>query len=304
MEFGKVTADELDKLDFTLPADPLENFEVLNHPRKGDLQFYVGSTKWTHPEWVGTWYPKGTKSTQFLERYAQLFNSIELNTTYYRMPTYTQTNDWRSKVNKDFKFCPKFVDQITHIRRLNNTDGLVNEFLEGISGFGDTLGPVLFMPHPGMGPKSIDTIIKFLEALPDDFSVAIELRHKDWFIDGASFNQLCKALEHYKQGMVITDTAGRRDCVHMRLSNRSAMIRFVGNDLHPSDYARIDQWVKRIATWKDKGIETIYFFIHEPDEALVPDLSFYLIQQINANLGLSLTPPKSHSSQSLFDKID
>jgi uncharacterized protein YecE (DUF72 family) len=304
MEFGKVTADELDKLDFTLPADPFENKDVLKQQHHiSDFKFYFGSTKWTHPEWVGNWYPKGTKSPQFLEQYAQLFNSIELNATYYRMPTFKQTSDWRSKVNKDFRFCPKFVDQITHIRRLTNTDELVNEFLEGISGFGDNLGPILFMPHPGMGPKSVDTILKFLEALPTEFSVSIELRHKDWFTD-VGFKHLCQTLERLNHGTVITDTAGRRDCVHMRLCSTSAMIRFVGNDLHPTDYSRIDQWTERMALWKEMGINTIYFFIHEPDEALVPELSNYLIQQVNTKLDLSLPLPKSPEAPSLFDKID
>lgn len=302
MEFGKVTADELDKLDFTLPTDPFENKDILNqHPGSSDFKFYYGSTKWTHPEWVGNWYPKGTKSTAFLEQYAQLFNSIELNTTYYRMPTFKQTSDWRSKVNKSFKFCPKFVDQITHIKRLNNTERLVNEFLEGISGFGDNLGPILFMPHPGMGPKHVDTIINFLEALPNDLPLAAELRHQDWFSNTSAFELLCKTLHRLNQGTVITDTAGRRDCVHMRLSNHSAMIRFVGNYLHPTDYSRIDQWTERMATWKAMGITTIYFFIHEPDEALVPELSCYLIQKVNAMLGLALPLPKSPETPSLFD---
>lgn len=302
MEFGKVSVDELDTIDFNLPSDPRNNSAILKqHLQNSTFQFYYGSTKWTHPEWVGKWYPKGTKSSAFLEQYAQLFNSIELNTTYYRMPTYKQTSDWRSKVNKGFQFCPKFVDQITHIKRLNNAERLVDEFLDGISGLGENLGPVLFMPHPGMGPKHVETILKFLEALPKNLQLAIELRQKDWFTDAAALDVLCKTLEHNNQGTVITDTAGRRDCLHMRLCNRSAMIRFVGNDLHPSDYSRVDQWVERMAEWRAMGIESIYFFIHEPDETRVPELSYYLIKEVNARLGLSLPLPKSPETPSLFD---
>jgi uncharacterized protein YecE (DUF72 family) len=304
MEFGRATLDELVRIEFILPPDPEENTSFLNpYKTNQPIRFYFGTTKWTFPEWVGTWYPKGTKSARFLEAYAQQFNSIELNATYYRMPTFKQTSDWRNKVGNNFRFCPKFVDQITHIKRLKDTDALLNEFLEGISGFGDTLGPVLFMPHPGMGPKHLETIEKFLESLPQDFQVALELRHPDWFTNPDIFRQLGSILENHQRSTAITDTAGRRDCLHMRVTSPTAMIRFVGNDLHPTDYTRIDQWIDRIALWHQKGLQELYFFLHEPDEALVPELAYYLIKQVNAKLGLSIPLPHMHQSSSLFDNI-
>jgi uncharacterized protein YecE (DUF72 family) len=306
MEFGRVPVEELERIDFSLPSDPASNRELSRNGYQAEnkFYFYYGSTKWSYPEWIGRWYPKGTKSGQFLERYAQLFNSIELNATYYRMPTYKQTHDWKNKVRESFRFCPKFVDQITHIRRLRETQSLVNEFLEGISGFGENLGPVLFMPHPAMGPKHLDTIIQFLDSIPREIPVAVELRHQDWFTEKTVFNQLCRELENQNRSTVITDTAGRRDCIHMQLTSRTVMIRFVGNDLHPTDYTRIDQWVARIKQWKDHGIQKIYFFVHQQDETLVPELSYYLVKQLNTRLGLSITSPEPFQTNLLFDKID
>ena len=87
---------------------------------------------------------------------------------------------------------------------------------------------------------------------------------------------------------MITDTAGRRDCVHMYLTVPKAFIRFVGNSLDNSDYTRIDDWVKRINYWLDNGLEELYFFMHMHDETYSPELSSYLIDKLNTVCGLSL----------------
>jgi uncharacterized protein YecE (DUF72 family) len=86
----------------------------------------------------------------------------------------------------------------------------------------------------------------------------------------------------------------------MRLTSATAMIRFVGNDLHPTDYTRIDQWIDRICQWKEKGLQEIYFFLHEPDESLVPELAHHLIEQINSRLGITVRLPQLHAAPGLF----
>ena len=72
---------------------------------------------------------------------------------------------------------------------------------------------------------------------------------------------------------MITDVAGRRDVCHLRLTSGKTLIRFVGNGLHPSDYERIRDWSNRLTEWTDKGLSEIYFFTHEPDNLLAPDLA-------------------------------
>jgi len=92
-------------------------------------------------------------------------------------------------------------------------------------------------------------------------------------------------------GYVITDTAGRRDCVHMYLTVPKAFIRFVGNSLDATDYTRIDSWVERIKYWLDNGLEELYFFMHMHDETYSPELSSYLVDKLNSSCGLSLQEP-------------
>jgi uncharacterized protein YecE (DUF72 family) len=293
MEFGKVSPEELELVDFKLPPDREETTRILKATGgKNKPQIYVGCAKWGRKDWVGKIYPKGTKEADFLGEYAKRFNCIELNATFYRMPTKSQTSGWKNKVGNDFMFCPKFTNTITHIRRLKGTDELVDRFLEGINGFKESLGPIFLMPHPGMGPKTAETIDTFIASLPDDVDLFVELRHDEWFEDKEAFQNIFSILEKHKAGAIITDASGRRDCVHMRLTTPEAFIRFVGNGLHPTDYTRIDDWVQRIKQWMDQGIEKVYFFMHQHEELHSPELCRYLIQQLNKHCGTKIREPE------------
>lgn len=303
MEFGKVTPEELAGIDFTLPPDRAETTALLSRNKRSDqkTKVYVGCAKWGRKDWVGKIYPKGTKEADFLSHYARHFSCIELNATFYRMPTESQTTGWRSKVGKDFQFCPKFTDQITHIRRLKDVQQLTDRFLEGIAGFGENLGPVFLMPHPGMGPKTLDTLEAFVQALPSDIRLFVELRHTEWFADPEAFEKVFGMLEKHQAGVIITDASGRRDCVHMRLTTPEAFIRFVGNGLHPTDYTRIDDWVKRIKKWMGEGIDKIYFFMHQHEELHSPELCKYLIGQLNKHCGTEIPEPVFVPRDELFE---
>jgi uncharacterized protein YecE (DUF72 family) len=289
MEFGKIDENLLDSIDFTLPPDPPENKKVLKGA-KAKTKFYIGCAKWGRKDWVGKLYPKGSKEKDFLELYAHIFNSIEFNATFYKAPTVAQVETWKSKVPKGFLFCPKFPQTITHLRRLNNTRFEVDEFLKAITAFGDSMGPIFLLPNPQMSPKNLETIKHFITELPKDIDVFLELRHADWYKDGYN-KELYNFLYKAKRGTIITDAAGRRDCVHMHLSTPEAFIRFVGNSLHPTDYKRIDDWVQRIKMWMEQGLKTCYFFMHQHEELHSPELIKYFIEQLNHHCGLSIKAP-------------
>ncbi len=90
---------------------------------------------------------------------------------------------------------------------------------------------------------------------------------------------------------MITDVAGRRDVLHMRLTAPIAFIRFVSNGLHPKDYQRADAWAERIAAWAAKGLQELYFFVHSPDEQTSPEMMAYVIGRFNEKLGAGLRLP-------------
>jgi uncharacterized protein YecE (DUF72 family) len=289
MEFGKIEQSDLASVSFTLPPDHPDTTAVLAK-RKGKkkTEIFIGCAKWGRKDWVGTLYPPKTKEADFLNHYATHFNCIELNSTFYRMPTVAQITNWKNKVGNDFKFCPKFVDKITHLRRLKNVKELTDEFLTAISAFDKNLGPIFLMPHPQMGPKTLDTIQSFIESMPTEIELFIELRHTEWYSNAEAYNKAFSLFNKLKTGSIITDASGRRDCAHMRLTTPQAFVRFVGNGLHPSDYTRIDDWVQRIKQWMEQGIERIWFFMHQHEELHSPELCRYLIPEINKHCGTNI----------------
>ncbi len=289
MEFGKVTSEQLEQTDFTLPPDPEANSKVLQ-PFEGKTKFYIGCAKWGHNDWAGRLYPKKAKPKDFLQHYAQIFNCIEFNTVYYRMPFPSDVWQWKAKVPEGFLFCPKFTDVITHKKRLKNVEWETGKYLEAITEFKDNLGPIFLMPHPQMSPKQLDTLFSFIEAFPKDLSMFVELRSPLWYKDGYH-KELYDFLVQQQRGTIITDATGRRDCVHMHLSTNECFIRFVGNSLHPTDYTRIDEWVQRIKQWTEQGLKTCYFFMHQHEELHSPELIKYLIEELNKHIDTGLKPP-------------
>lgn len=301
MEFGKVSDAELEQVNFKLPKDPQVTTDVLKKG-KGKTKFMVGCAKWGRKDWIGKLYPPGSKEKDFLKLYARLFNCIEFNATFYKSPTPGQVAKWKEKVPKGFKFFPKFPQTITHLKRLKNTKNEVDAFLGAIHEFKDNLGPIFLMPHPQLGPKQIESLEAFIEDFPEDVELFVELRHPDWYSSKEGYSQeLFEFLRRHKRGTIITDAAGRRDCVHMHLTTPECFIRFVGNSLHETDYKRIDDWVKRIKKWMDEGLEKCYFFMHQHEELHSPELIKYFIEELNKKTGTDIEPPKMlYENNTLF----
>jgi len=295
MEFGRVTDAELMNVDFTLPPDPELTVKTLAAAKgSGDLKVHVGCAKWGRKEWLGKIYPPKTKDANFLDEYVKHFDSIELNATFYNVYPPETIAKWAAKaaVNPNFKFCPKFSQSISHIRRLKNADDITTEYYRGIMAFGDQLGPLFLQLADNYAPKSLPDLRVYLEQLPKDVPVFLEVRHKEWFavpeMRAAFFNML----HELKIGAVITDASGRRDVVHMELPTPHAFIRFVGNSLHPTDYARCDEWVDRIAKWAEMGLQSVWFFMHQHDERYSPELADYVVEKLNARLDLNILRPQ------------
>ncbi|MBN8782387.1 MAG: hypothetical protein ABS85_07110 [Sphingobacteriales bacterium SCN 48-20] len=299
MEFGRVNENELKKIDFSLPPDPAMNKLVLKGKPLKRPHIYVGCAKWGRQEWVGKIYPAKTKEKDFLEHYVKHYNSIELNATHYKIYGETGIAKWAEKAKgRDFLFCPKMYQGVTHRGALNGKDFISNEFFRGIMAFGKHLGPIFIQVSDTFSPKRKTELFSYLESLPKDLSFFLEVRHPDWFTKESE--ELFGFLHKQKIGAVITDTAGRRDCAHMHLTIPKTFIRFVGNSLHPSDYPRIDAWVKRIKKWLDNGMKKVYFFMHMHDEATSPELTVYLAEKLE-KVGITIPQPQFVAGQqSLF----
>lgn len=303
MDFGKL--DNIDAVDFTLPPDRLETdqlFSELHHKPTKHPDFFVGCAKWGREDWIGQVYPEGTKEKDFFAIYAKNFNAIELNATHYRTPTSKTVLDWKSKVDKDFRFSPKFPQTISHFKRLKNAHDATMSFYDAMKLFEENLGTSFLQLPPNFGPKNYLDFEKYIDDLPTDLKVCVEFRHKDWFIDSPVVNEAFQMMKEKKVGTVITDAAGRRDCVHQWLTTDEAFIRFVGNGLHPTDYTRTIDWAHRIKDWLDKGLKTVYYYMHQHDERHTPVLIDYAIKELNKVCQTKLQEPRLLGKvSSLFD---
>jgi uncharacterized protein YecE (DUF72 family) len=302
MEFGRVPATELEQINFSLPKEPLINNIILSGKSITHPKIYLGCAKWGRPEWVGKIYPQKTKEKDFLEHYIKHYNCIELNATHYKVYDEKMIQKWANKVGEgDFLFCPKMYQGVTHRGSLADKDFITTEFLKGIMAFQQYLGPIFVQVSDTFSPKRKEELFRYLDSLPKDVQFFLEVRHVDWFADKIIMEELCVTLKAMNMGLVITDTAGRRDCAHMALTLPKAFIRYVGNSLHTSDYTRVDAWIQRMKYWLDNGLEELYFFMHMHDEATSPELTVYLVDQMNAILGTHLKKPQFVPKQnSLF----
>ena len=293
MEFGRVPEDELNSIDFSLPAEPAFNKKILKGKPAKEPRVYLGCAKWGRTEWVGKIYPLKTKEKDFLDHYVQHYNSIELNATHYKVYGAAGIGKWAAKASgKDFKFCPKMYQGVTHRGNLKGKEFITTEFLRGIVAFEKHLGPIFVQVNETFSPKRRDELFTYLKSLPTDLQFFLEVRHPDWFGKEDIRNELFNTLREMNMGAVITDTSGRRDCAHMHLPISKAFIRYVGNSLHKTDFTRSDAWVKRIKYWLENGLQEIYFFMHMHDEATSPELTVYLVDKLNKECGLNLIKPK------------
>ena len=305
MEFGKL--QDITNVDFSLKPEPAGNARVLartGNPAEATA-IYIGCTGWSMREWVGKVYPPGTKTKDYLRAYSAQFNTIEFNTTHYRIPDPGTVRKWCEESAADFKFCPKIPQSVSHRGDLGAGTGQLEAFAEAIQGLEEKLGSCFLQLPPYFGPDRLGVLQNFLERFPNHLPLAVEFRHPDWFLPEGEA-QAFSLLEAFGAAAVITDVAGRRDVAHMRLSAPFSMVRFVGNGLHPTDYTRIDAWVERLAQWCAQGLRELFFFPHEPDNLLAPDLSVYLLEKIRETIpgvqvrGPRLLPPGAGAQMELF----
>jgi uncharacterized protein YecE (DUF72 family) len=305
MEFGRV--EGLEEVDFSLPAEPAFNKKILKGKSSGNPKVYVGCAKWGRAEWVGKIYPPKTKEKDFLKQYVQHYNCIELNATYHKLYGEPGIRKWAEQAKgKDFLFCPKMYQGVTHKGKLNAKHPFVNEFFRGVAAFEKHLGPVFVQVNDTFSPRRKQELFDFMAGLPKGLQFFLEVRHPDWFAKEKEREDMFIFLRDHNIGAVITDTAGRRDCAHMHLTIPKAFIRYVGNSLHPTDYTRVDVWVQRMKYWLGHGLEELYFFMHMHDEATSPELTVYLVDKMNKECGLNLVKPKfldggSSPQKGLFD---
>lgn len=293
MDFGRLAS--VDPVQFVLP--PMDaRFPFFSQGTKepgktGRLR--VGAPIWSCPEWVGGVYPPGTRPKDFLKHYSRWCESIELNSTFYGIPSDRTIAQWREAVPDDFKFVVKLPQTLSHGPNLVAQSTL----WRSLQGFGDRLGMVFLQLPPGWSVERFPELERFLDSVPSTVQIAVEFRHTSWFQHQRLRYPVYELFRHRGVSVVISDVAGRRDVLHASLPVPRVMIRFVGNEQHPSDRTRLQDWKNRIREWFDHGVQEIDFFIHQK----IPENMPVTINAFRADCAEWLA---ARSSQGLFTRSD
>jgi uncharacterized protein YecE (DUF72 family) len=179
-------------------------------------QIYIGTSGWVYKEWANDFY-HGLKPRQHFPFYATQFPTVEINATFYRLPNLSTVHGWRAKAPAGFIFAVKGSRFITHIKRLNQLENSVGNFIRRLQPLKDKLGPMLWQLPPNFKPD-LPRLESFLKRLPAKFSHAIEFRHPDWFADETftllkKYQVACVSMSSLRMPLNFTVTA---DFIYLR----------------------------------------------------------------------------------------
>jgi uncharacterized protein YecE (DUF72 family) len=226
---------------------------------------------------VGPFYPDGTRPADLLPVYARAFDSVEIDSTFYAIPASKTVRSWAQRTPADFLFSLKLPQEISHERRLRNSDELAAEFFEHARELGPKLGPVLIQLGPDFGPEELPAVAQLLPKLPKDIRFAIEFRQRRWIHDG-----ILALLAEHNVALVLSDGRWIPRKQMLALAEQPTAdfvyVRWMGPDQSIVDYSRIqvdrsrelEAWAEVLLAAADRGREVFgyvsnHFSGHAPE---------------------------------------
>ncbi len=214
--------------------------------------FWVGTSGYNYPEWKGTFYPATLPAAKMLEFYAARFPTVEINYTFYRMPTEKLVAGWAQGTPSPYRITLKAPQRITHIGRLKNCGQLVRAFC-GVAGtLGDKLGALLFQLPPNM-KKDVGLLSALLDELPPGARPAFEFRHLSWFDD-----EVMAALTTRRAALCVADS--EKLSAPVRITAGFGYFRLRDEGYTRRDIAR---WAETIARATTACTDVFVYFKHE-----------------------------------------
>ncbi|MCL4355911.1 MAG: DUF72 domain-containing protein [Thaumarchaeota archaeon] len=231
----------------------------------------IGCSGWSYKDWDGVFYPKWLASEDYLSFYSKVFNCVEVDSSFYRIPSQFMVSKWRSNTPVGFVFSPKLPKKITHEKKLEDSESTLMYFYSVMSKLKEKLGPIAIQLPPSVKLSTHQDILKeFLSTLSPEFKHAIEFRHRSWFTPEV-YSLLRKnnvsmiwALNQY----VESPPEATADFVYLRMVGDREITEFTGVQKDRSE--NMDRWATSVKENASK-FESGYVFFNNHFAGFSPE---------------------------------
>ncbi len=237
---------------------------------------HIGCSGWNYRDWRGAIYPEGLPARRWLERYSELFDTVEVNNTFYRLPSHSAVKTWAEQTPRHFVFAVKVSRYLTHVKRLKTIDAGTNRFFDPLEALvtARKLGPVLWQ-LPANFRRDDDRLGAALEGLPSGRH-CFEFRHPSWFAD-----DVYALLRRHKVALVIGDHPERPFQTH-EITASWTYVRFhYGRRGRRGNYSEreLEVWKRRIAAWRSR-LE-VYAYFDNDWQGIAPRNARWLAERLS-----------------------
>jgi uncharacterized protein YecE (DUF72 family) len=231
-------------------------------------RFRIGTSGWHYKHWLGRFYPPDLAPIEMLSHYACYFDTVEINNSFYALPTETTVTNWRKKVRENFCFAVKGSRYLTHMKKLKDPEEGIERFFSVFQHMREKIGPILFQLPPRFknNPSRLDT---FLTALPKKYRYVVEFRDPDWHKE-----EIYSILRQHQTAFCIYDRGGFTS--PMPITTDFTYVRFHGAATDRGNYSNqtLQQWASKIRQWSD--LKKIYVYFNNDWEGYAINNAFTL----------------------------
>lgn len=214
----------------------------------------VGTSGWVYNHWREIFYPRDLRQADWLSYYTRKFDTVEINYSFYRLPSEDAFDRWREQAPPGFLYAVKASRYLTHLKKLKDPEDPLGRFFERSGRLRGTLGPVLYQLPPRWR-VNLSRFEHFLAALPQGYSHVVEFRDASWLIDA-----VFQLMERYHVAHCIHDMYPLQ--VPLRITVPPVYVRLHGDPAYGGDYQRatLEAWARHIDDWRSQGLDVFVYF--------------------------------------------
>jgi uncharacterized protein YecE (DUF72 family) len=235
---------------------------------------HIGTSGWHYDHWIGPFYPPDTRSADFFAYYARCFRTVEINNTFYRLPSREAVLAWRDASPSDFVFAAKGSRFITHMKKLKDPEVGLRRFLDRLSFLGEKLGPIVFQLPPRWR-LNLERLEAFLKVLPASRQYAFEFRDESWFC-----SETLQVLAQHRAALCLFELGGHAAPIEVTADFTYIRLHGPGGP-YQGNYSDKDLavWAERMTDWRTHRISSYCYFDND-DRGYAPRNALRLARMI------------------------